>query len=101
MGAAFVYTPQMADHVLRDDHPMRPVRLRYTFDLLQAYGAFDGDGAMLVSPRPASEDEVLSFHTRPYIDAVRRYGEGGDARDHLNDWRSSAQPFNAGMASLY
>ncbi len=81
MDAAFVYTPQLADHVLRDDHPMRPVRLRYTFDLLQAYGAFDGDGAILVSPRPASEAEVRSFHTAPYVDAVRRYGEGGDTRD--------------------
>ena len=39
--AAFVYDDRMSRHELRSDHPMRPVRLRYTHELLQGYGAFD------------------------------------------------------------
>ena len=28
---AFVYEEALSSHVLRPDHPMRPVRLRYTY----------------------------------------------------------------------
>ena len=28
--AAFVYDDAMSQHVLRPDHPMRPIRLRHT-----------------------------------------------------------------------
>ena len=79
--AAFVFGPALAEHELRADHPMRPVRLRYAFELLQAYGAFETPGASLVAPRPATHEELLSFHEPAYIDAVRRYGSGGDTRD--------------------
>ena len=50
--AAFVYDDAMSQHVLRQDHPMRPVRLRHTFELLDAYGAFDGVDSLLVTPTP-------------------------------------------------
>ena len=39
-GAAFVYSDRLSRHVLREGHPMRPVRLRYTYELLEALGAF-------------------------------------------------------------
>ena len=48
--AAFFYDDAMSQHVLRQDHPMRPIRLRYTYELLDAYGAFDGDDSLLVTP---------------------------------------------------
>lgn len=60
---------------------MRPVRLRLAFDLLQAYEAFDAPGAALVAPRPATPDELLTFHEPAYVEAVKRYGLGGDTRD--------------------
>ena len=36
--AAFIYESALSQHVLRPDHPMRPARLRHTYQLLQAYG---------------------------------------------------------------
>ena len=74
--AAFVYEDALSGHELRTDHPMRPVRLRYTYDLLQAYGAFDGDASMLVPPRPAVEEELLWLHSSEYISAVRSFSVG-------------------------
>lgn len=73
---AFVYDDRMAQHVLSDAHPMRPVRLKYAYELLQGYGAFDRENSRLVSPRPASQNEVLSYHTPEYIEAVRAIGAG-------------------------
>ena len=61
--AAFVYDDLMSQHELRGDHPMRPVRLRYTYELLQGYGAFDNPDAMLIGPRHAAEEELRWLHT--------------------------------------
>ncbi len=73
--AALVYEDQLPRHVLRADHPMRPVRLRYTYDLLAALHAFEGDSA-LVTPRLAQEKEVLAFHTADYVSGVRSLSQG-------------------------
>ena len=55
---------------------MRPVRLRYTYELANAYGLFQPDHSTLATPRPATVHEVSSFHTHEYIDAVERVGQG-------------------------
>ena len=73
---AFVYEDAVSQHQLRGDHPMRPVRLRHTYDLLQAYGAFDSDASLLTPPRPATEGELQSLHSPEYISAVRSFSAG-------------------------
>ena len=74
--AAFVYDEAMSRHQLRSDHPMRPVRLRYTYELLESFGAFDQTDSLLVPPRPATEEELMTLHSREYIAAVRSFGLG-------------------------
>ena len=74
--AAFVYEDALSRHELRVDHPMRPVRLRYTYQLLQEYGAFDHPGAVLLDPRSATEEELAWLHTDEYVAAVRALGSG-------------------------
>ena len=74
--AAFVYEDALSRHVLRSDHPMRPVRLRHTYELLSAYGAFDGEASLLIDPRATTEAELEWVHTRDYIAAVRSLSAG-------------------------
>ena len=74
--AAFVYQDQMSRHELSREHPMRPVRLQYTYELLQSYGAFDGASSLLVPPRPATEEELGWLHGPDYISAVRALSMG-------------------------
>ncbi|MFQ6029274.1 MAG: acetoin utilization protein AcuC, partial [Dehalococcoidia bacterium] len=74
--AAFVYNDAMADHVLRQDHPMRPLRLRHTYQLLEAYGAFDQDASQLIRPRPATREELEWLHTGDYVSAVQSLSAG-------------------------
>ena len=74
--AAFVYEDAMSRHTLSETHPMRPVRLRYTYELADAYGLFDHERSMLTPPRPATVEEVSTFHTPEYISAVERVGQG-------------------------
>ena len=80
-GAAFVYSDRLSRHVLREGHPMRPVRLRYTYELLEALDAFQPPDSRLLEPRPASEEEVLACHARDYVDAARSLSAGLSTAD--------------------
>ena len=76
MTAAFLYDAALTHHILREDHILRPVRLRYTYELLEAYGAFQGDGALRLAPQVAAEADLLLFHTRDYVRAVQAFSRG-------------------------
>ena len=80
---AFIYDDALAGHKLSDTHPMKPVRLQYTHELLGAYGAFDHPNAVLALPRPATDEEVLSFHTADYLEAVRGLNEADSTVDQF------------------
>ena len=79
--SAFVYADMLSRHVLSDTHPLKPVRLRNTYELLDAYGAFEAPNAVLVEPRPASEEEVLRFHAPAYLEAVQALSRGDPSVD--------------------
>ncbi len=80
--AAFIYDDVLSRHELRSDHPMRPVRLRYTYELLQEYSAFDHPNAVLHDPRMATDQELLWLHTTEYVTAVKALGS--DATDNID-----------------
>ena len=78
---AFIYTDALSRHTLSDTHPMKPARLRYTHELLQAYGAFDAPNVSVAAPREAVVEELLWYHSADYIDAVRRLNDGNHSVD--------------------
>ena len=80
---AFIYSDSLSKHTLSETHPMKPVRLRYTYELLEAYGAFDAPNVSLVSPRAASNDELLWYHSPEYIEAVRQLNDGDSSVDQM------------------
>lgn len=85
---AFVYEDAMSRHVLSDAHPMKPVRLRYTYQLADAYGLFRPESSSLTAPRPATAAEVGTYHTQEYIRTVEAVGAG--------DFSGNAAVFNIG-----
>ena len=97
--AAFVYSHALTTHVLRPDHPLKPVRLLYTYQLLEGYGAFDGEESALVEPRPATEDEIRAVHEAEYVEAVKSLGRGEAAHDpaRFNFHAAGDNPIYQGM----
>ena len=97
--AAYVYEDRLSLHVLSDHHPMRPVRLQYTNALLRAYAAFDDPGALVVDPRPATREELLTFHTEFYLETVERLSKGENTRgaDLLGFSEAGDNPIYEGM----
>ena len=97
--AAFVYDDALTRHVLRQDHPLIPRRLRLAYELLQGWSAFDLENASLVAPRPATAEELLRFHTPEYVAAVEAFGRG-EQLEHASRFNFSEygdNPFFPGM----
>ena len=97
--AAYIYAPSMSSHVLREGHPMRPVRLQLAYELLGSYGAFEAEDSLLVAPRSANHNEMLSFHAEEYVATVKRLSAGGlrhgAERYGFSDWGDN--PIYQGM----
>ncbi|MDY7033271.1 MAG: acetoin utilization protein AcuC, partial [Thermodesulfobacteriota bacterium] len=72
--AAFVYDEILSKHILREDHVFLPSRLQLTYELLDSYRAFEE--SPLVAPKPADEEDLLSFHTKEYVEAVKSISRG-------------------------
>lgn len=52
------------------------MRLRYTYELLEAYGALGQANVQVVPPRQATEEEILSYHRPEYLRAVQSLSRG-------------------------
>jgi acetoin utilization protein AcuC len=79
--AQFVYSPRFSRYRLSEYHPMKPIRLRMTYELLSAYGALSPPRAALAEPRLATVEELLSAHEREFVEVTRRLGNGEDVPD--------------------
>jgi acetoin utilization protein AcuC len=73
---ALVYSPHVVSYDHGPQHPLRPVRVKLTRELIAAYGMLDGGSVEELAPPVATDDELRLVHTRAYIDAVRRAGAG-------------------------
>lgn len=73
---AFIYSEDLSSHVLRDGHPMRPIRLKWTHDLLDALESFSSGNSIVIKPVSASDEDVLSNHTLDYLKAVKNLSAG-------------------------
>ena len=72
-----LYSERFLDYNLGSLHPLRPVRVKLTHDLIQSKGLLDEDDIEIAAPRVASEEEILLFHEKEYVRLVQKYSERG------------------------
>ena len=73
--AGLVFSRELAAYDFGPHHPMRPVRLELTADLIEACGLL-GEAAPVAAPRAATREELLRAHSAEYLDAVARAAAG-------------------------
>jgi len=80
-----VYGPALLAYDFGPEHPFSAIRGRLTFELMRDTGLLDAPGVKVVPPVEADRDELLTFHTREFVDFVQNacakgYGflDGGD-----------------------
>jgi acetoin utilization protein AcuC len=81
MRSAFVYTDRYADYDYGPAHPLKVVRLTLTHELIRAYGLLSLPSMRLVETREATEEELSLFHTRNYLNVLKRTSLGSSVVD--------------------
>jgi len=77
---ALIWDPRLAAYDLGDGHPLNPLRLVLTVELMESFGLLGGDA--VIAPSEATEAELLLVHSVGYVEAVR----------HAGDWASDFRP---------
>jgi acetoin utilization protein AcuC len=93
--AALIYHPDLADFDLGEGHPMNPVRLALTVELMEAYGLLDS--VTVLPPRPATMQELSHVHALGYIEAVQLSSDWGAAVHHDVGLGTDDNPIYPGM----
>lgn len=73
---AFVYHQDYQKYYFGPTHPFKPVREKYTLDLLKELRVFNKK-AKYYEPEPANEEDLMLVHTKKYVDFVKKMSEMG------------------------
>src|SRR5271169_4549014 len=78
MKAAFIYSDEFARFDYGSNHPLKPYRLKLTYELIKACGLLAPSDPRLIEPHPARVEDLLTFHTPDYIDILKASNSGRD-----------------------
>lgn len=77
---ALIWDPSLAAYDLGPAHPLNPLRLVLTVELMESFELLTPE--TVIAPREATESELLLVHSSGYVEAVR----------HAGDWGSDFRP---------
>lgn len=72
--AAFIYSDALLGYHFHEDHPFNQKRVLLSKELLENTDALEQ--SEIYPPRIATEDELALFHSRDYIDMVKKASDG-------------------------
>ena len=76
MKTAFVYSDEFARFDYGAGHPLKPIRLKLTYELIKACGLLTPLDPRLIEPHPARIRDLQTYHTREYISTLREANTG-------------------------
>jgi len=76
MKTAFIYSDDFARFDYGPGHPLKPFRLKLTYELIRAYGLLSLPDVRVVEAEPAEEEDLLLYHTRDYLDVLKAANSG-------------------------
>ena len=75
-GACLIDPRPLAHFDFGSGHPFKIHRLGLTYELLEAYGLTEVEGVHVITPREATEDEAIAFHSQGYLETLRLASSG-------------------------
>ena len=76
MHSALIYTDAYVNYQYSDSHPLKPYRLRLTYELMQRYGLLQLPQSCVRETIPAAQEELELFHTPEYLGVLRAADAG-------------------------
>jgi acetoin utilization protein AcuC len=72
-----VYGDAFQQYDFGPTHPLKPTRLKLTFELMKSIHLLSGDKVKVSEPRPASREELSLFHDEAYLQLVMAASKAG------------------------
>jgi acetoin utilization protein AcuC len=76
MKTAFIYTDAYLDYDYGPAHPLRTVRLKLTYELINAYGLLTLPSVQFIPTVKTEEETLAIFHSQEYLNVLRQASEG-------------------------
>jgi acetoin utilization protein AcuC len=76
MKTAFIYSDDFSRFSYGSSHPLKPFRLKLTYELIKACGLLAPDDPRVIVPAPAKREDLLAFHSAEYIDMLEASNSG-------------------------
>lgn len=74
--SGFIYHEDYLKYQFGFSHPFKPIREKYTLDILKELEVID-DKARVYQSEPATEDDLCTVHLREYVQFVKEMSEKG------------------------
>ncbi len=87
MKTAFIYTENFMKYYMGEQHPLKPIRLKKTYEMIKKYDILD----FYVEGKPVSDDDLYLAHSKEYVEAVKKeknlemYGFGTPDNPHFEN----------------
>jgi len=72
-----IWDERFLDYNLGPQHPLRPIRVKLTYELIRSKRILQQEHVVVVKPRPASREEILLFHEEEYVRLVEQLSRRG------------------------
>ena len=77
-GAALIWSDESLRYDFGPQHPLKPIRVELTVDLIRASGLDTHPGTVTIPRATFTTDDVLRCHEAAYVEAVTRQSENPD-----------------------
>lgn len=67
----FIWSPDFTKYKLADDHPLNPIRLVLTYELMKAVNLFESGSIDILEPTPATQEQIEWVHRKDYVELVK------------------------------
>ena len=80
-----VWDERFLDYNFGPQHPLRPIRVKLTYELIRSKGILQHESVEVIKPRLASREEILLFHEDNYVRLVEQYSNRGSGLLDMGD----------------
>ncbi|MFX1498954.1 MAG: hypothetical protein ACFFBH_15620, partial [Promethearchaeota archaeon] len=75
---ALIYTDKYQAYNFGPQHPLRPLRLKLTYSLMEKLGLLNSENLQVIEPRAATKEEIERVHSPEYVNTVLKLSENPD-----------------------
>ncbi len=80
-----VYSDAFQQYDFGPTHPLKPTRLKLTFELMRAISLLSSPNVEVSEPREASREELMLFHDEAYVELIKGVSRSGGGFLDLGD----------------